>query len=69
MDDLQALVDDIHREIAKHTERGKVADYIPQLAAVDPAQFGIAVAASAGFASVVDRYVDPYFRRRRAALH
>jgi peptidoglycan/LPS O-acetylase OafA/YrhL len=32
-------------------------------------RFGIAVAASAGFASVVDRYVDPYFRRRRAALH
>jgi peptidoglycan/LPS O-acetylase OafA/YrhL len=32
-------------------------------------RFGIAVGASAGFASVVDRYVDPYFRRRRAALH
>ena len=48
MDDLQALVDDIHREVAKHTERGKVADYIPQLAAVDPAQFGIAAFGSGG---------------------
>jgi glutaminase len=44
VDDLQALLDGIHGEIAAHAERGKVADYIPQLAAVDPAQFGIAVA-------------------------
>ncbi len=43
MDDLQALLDDIHREMATKTRRGKVADYIPQLAAVDPAHFGIAV--------------------------
>lgn len=43
MDDLQKLVDDIHREIAAYTERGKVADYIPQLAEVDPRHFGIAV--------------------------
>ncbi|MEP9389361.1 glutaminase [Mesorhizobium sp. KR9-304] len=43
MDDLQALVNGIHREIAAHTRRGKVADYIPQLAAVDPAHFGIAI--------------------------
>ncbi len=43
MDDLQALVDGIHGEIAARTERGKVADYIPQLAAVDSRHFGIAV--------------------------
>jgi glutaminase len=43
MDDLQALVNDIHREIATHTKRGKVADYIPQLAEVDPQCFGIAI--------------------------
>lgn len=43
MDDLQALVDDIHREIVARIERGKVADYIPQLAKVDPKQFGIAI--------------------------
>jgi glutaminase len=42
MDDLQALVDEIHREIGTHAERGKVADYIPELAA-DVRQFGIAV--------------------------
>lgn len=43
MQDLQALVDGIAGEIATHVERGKVADYIPQLAAVDPAHFGIAI--------------------------
>lgn len=43
MDDLQALLDDIHREMAAKMRRGKVADYIPQLAAVDPGHFGIAV--------------------------
>lgn len=43
MDDMQALLDDIHREMAAREERGKVADYIPELATVDPARFGIAV--------------------------
>ena len=43
MDDLQALVNDIHREIATRTERGRVADYIPPLAEVDPQCFGIAI--------------------------
>lgn len=43
MDDLQTLVNEIHQEIAARTERGKVADYIPPLAEVDPAHFGIAV--------------------------
>jgi len=43
MDDLQTLVDEIHQEIAARTERGNVADYIPPLAEVDPAHFGLAV--------------------------
>jgi glutaminase len=43
MDDLQSLVDGIHTEIAARAERGKVANYIPQLAEVDPGHFGIAV--------------------------
>ena len=44
MDDLQTLVNDIHREIAARSERGRVADYIPPLAEVDPQHFGIAIA-------------------------
>jgi glutaminase len=43
MEDLQSLVDGIAEEMSARTELGKVADYIPQLAAVDPAHFGIAI--------------------------
>jgi len=46
--DLQALLDDIARESAPLGAQGKVADYIPALAAVDPAQFGIALATVEG---------------------
>lgn len=42
--DLQAILDDIAQEMAAQTERGQVASYIPELAHVDPNQFGIALA-------------------------
>lgn len=45
---MQQILDDIAAEMASETERGKVADYIPQLAHVDPNQFGIAVATPDG---------------------
>jgi len=41
--DLAALVAGIHDELAPRFGAGKVADYIPPLAHVDPKQFGIAV--------------------------
>ena len=41
--DLSAIVADIAAEMAAAPDRGRVADYIPPLAAVDPARFGIAV--------------------------
>jgi glutaminase len=41
--DLQAVVDGIHAELAPRFGAGKVADYIPQLARVDPRRFGLAV--------------------------
>jgi glutaminase len=42
--DLQAVLDEIHAELAPRFGAGEVADYIPQLARVDPRRFGIAVA-------------------------
>ena len=42
--DLQALLDDLATESAPFAAQGKVADYIPALAAVDPSRFGIALA-------------------------
>ena len=43
-DQLQTILDEIAAEMAARTDRGKVATYIPQLARVDPDQFGIAIA-------------------------
>jgi glutaminase len=42
-DELQGIVDGIHAELAPRFGEGKVADYIPQLARVDPRRFGLAV--------------------------
>ena len=38
----------IQAEMAARIDRGQVADYIPQLAAVDPAQFAISVVLADG---------------------
>jgi glutaminase len=40
---VQNIIDEIYREMASRTQRGKVADYIPQLACVDPDQFAISL--------------------------
>ena len=42
--DLGAILDDIGAEMAQASDRGRVASYIPELARVDPARFGMAVA-------------------------
>ena len=41
--DLPLIVTEIAAEMAAETERGAVADYIPELARVDPGQFGLAL--------------------------
>jgi glutaminase len=41
--DLQAIVDAIHTELQPRFGEGRVADYIPQLARIDPRRFGLAV--------------------------
>lgn len=43
MRDIQTVIDSICKEMQTRLGEGKVADYIPQLAKVDPRQFGIAV--------------------------
>jgi glutaminase len=45
---LQGLLDDIAARMAEAPERGRVATYIPELAKIDPAHFGIAVALPSG---------------------
>jgi glutaminase len=46
--DLQAIVDEIAAEMAEAPRRGKVADYIPDLAAVSLDHFGIAIIGADG---------------------
>ena len=46
--DLQSILDQIRDEMAEAPDLGKVADYIPELASVDPDQFGIAVVLADG---------------------
>ncbi|MGO4436182.1 glutaminase [Rhizobium sp. RAF56] len=44
MMNLQAILDSIYGELQPRLGEGKVADYIPELAKVDPNQFGMAIA-------------------------
>jgi glutaminase len=46
--DLHALLEDIARETAPVLGQGKVADYIPALASMDPRRFGLALATMDG---------------------
>lgn len=43
MENLQSIVDEIHHALLPRLGEGKVADYIPQLAHINPKKFGIAV--------------------------
>ena len=52
MPDLAAVVQEIVAEMAQRPDRGEVAHYIPELARIDPHQFGIAVIDAAGRAVV-----------------
>ena len=45
---LPQILRDIAAEMSARTDRGQVATYIPQLAAVDPGQFGISVCLADG---------------------
>ncbi len=47
-EDLAEIVAVVHQDMRKHLGRGRVADYIPALARIDPSHFGIAVAAIDG---------------------
>lgn len=41
--DLQQLINGVYDDLQSSVGQGRVADYIPELAKVDPRKFGIAV--------------------------
>jgi glutaminase len=47
-EDLDEVVAIVHRDMQAHLGRGRIADYIPALARVDPRHFGIAIATCDG---------------------
>jgi len=48
VENLAEIVETVHRDMQVHIGRGRVADYIPALARVDPGRFGVAVATCDG---------------------
>lgn len=46
--DTAAVLAEIHAELSAREDRGRVADYIPELARVDPAQFALSVVLADG---------------------
>jgi glutaminase len=50
--DLESIVKEIAEEMRQRPDRGTVATYIPELAGVDPAQFGLAVIDAEGRVAV-----------------
>src|ERR1700748_1183253 len=48
---LDHIVKEIVEEMTQRSDRGEVATYIPELARVDPGQFGLAVIAADGHVS------------------
>lgn len=60
MDGIQNLLDEIAGEMARRTDRGKAASYIPELANVDVGQFAIAVAGLDGTVHVAGDAARPF---------
>jgi glutaminase len=60
MDRLADILQDITAKAIAQTDRGKPADYIPALARVDPARFGIAIVEANGMVHVAGDANQPF---------
>lgn len=60
MSDLGQLIGDVHAELSVRLGEGQVADYIPELAKVPVARFGIAVATVDGEAFTAGDALEPF---------
>ena len=60
MQDIQAILEEIREELHDLEDRGKVADYIPQLARIDNRKFAIAVATVDGEVFGVGDQSEPF---------
>jgi len=60
MPDIQRILDSIAAEAAAAPDRGRVADYIPALARIDPMRFGIAVVTAGGRMFAAGDAAEPF---------
>lgn len=60
MADIASIVGEIAEEMRGATDRGRVADYIPPLAAVSPERFGIAVVLADGTVHLGGDALEPF---------
>jgi len=60
MPDYTAVLHDIHERILPHLTAGRVADYIPELAAVPPGQFGMALVDEGGAVHTCGAATTPF---------
>ena len=58
--DLEAILQEVRADVSGHIGEGKVADYIPALAEIDPAKFGMAVAGVDGDVFVLGDAEEPF---------
>ena len=58
--DLQAIADSIAARMVGESERGKVADYIPELSKVDLNRFGIAIVPIEGKPALAGDADEPF---------
>lgn len=67
--DYQELIEEVYHEVNKLELKGKVADYIPELAKVNPDQFGIALVDLKGKVYGVGDYKTPFSIQSISKVH
>lgn len=60
MPNLQQVIENIHAELVPHLGAGKTADYIPELAKINPRKFSIAVETIDGSSHFVGDAEEPF---------
>jgi glutaminase A len=67
--DYQGIIEEVYQEVQAENQRGKVADYIPELATVSPDQFGVALVDLKGNVYGVGDYQVPFSIQSISKVH
>ncbi|MEP1088393.1 glutaminase [Algoriphagus sp.] len=67
--DYQELIEEVYHEVQAENLKGKVADYIPEIATVDPDQFGIALVDLKGNVFGVGDHQKPFSIQSISKVH